>query len=317
MANVLITGGTGMVGKHLTEMLLEKGYEVSILSRNRKSSIVSRKSSIVSRPKPTVYTWDIVTSYIDVEAIQKADYIIHLAGAGVADKRWTAKRKKEIASSRIQSGALLVKALTEIPNKVQALICASAIGWYGPDKKNSTNGFVETDAAYPDFLGETCMQWEESVLPIKALGKRLVHLRIGIVLSNDGGALKEFKKPLQFKTAAILGNGKQMISWIHINDVCNQFIYAMEHNHIQGIYNAVAPNPVTNKSLTFLLAQKICGAYFLPFYVPSFILKIVLGELSIEVLKSTTVSSQKIESTGFVFSYPTIDEALIELSKKD
>ncbi len=308
MANVLITGGTGLVGNCLTEMLLAKGYEVSILSRNR-------QSSTVHRPPSTVYTWDISTAYIDAEAIQKADYIIHLAGAGVADKRWTANRKKEIADSRIKSGALLVKALTEIPNKVQAVISASAIGWYGPDKKNNPQKFIETDSAYPDFLGETCMLWEKSVEPIKELGKRLVNLRIGIVLSNKGGALKEFKKPLQFKTAAILGSGKQMISWVHINDICKGFIYAMENTQMNGIYNAVAPNPVSNKSLTLLLAEKICGAFYIPIYIPSFILKIILGELSIEVLKSTMVSSKKMEDAGFVFDFPTIESAVTELNQ--
>lgn len=307
MANILITGGTGMVGMRLTEMLLAKGYEVSILSRNN-------QSSTVHRPRSTVYTWDISTAYIDAEAIQKADYIIHLAGAGVADKRWTSKRKKEITNSRTQSGDLLVKALTAIPNKVQAVISASAIGWYGPDKKNNPKKFMETDPAYSDFLGETCLLWEKSIQPVKELGKRLVQLRMGIVLSNQGGALREFKKPLQFHTAAILGTGKQMISWVHMDDICNQFIFALEQENLQGIFNAVAPNPVSNKRLTLLLAEKICGAFYLPIYIPRLLLKIMLGEMSIEVLKSTTVSSKKIEDAGFIFNYPTIDEALTALS---
>lgn len=307
MPTVLITGGTGMVGKRLTEMLLAKGYEVSILSRG---------SSTVHRPRSTVYQWNIAQSYIDPLAISTADFIIHLAGAGVADERWTDKRKKEIADSRTQSGALLVKALTEIPNKVQAVISASAIGWYGPDKKNNANAFVETDPAYPDFLGETCILWEKSIQPVKALGKRLVNLRIGIVLSNEGGALVEFKKPMKFKTAAILGSGQQMISWIHVDDVCNEFIYAMENHHIQGVFNAVSSHPVSNKILTQLLAKQLCGSFFIPIHVPAILLKIILGELSIEVLKSTTVSNQKIVDAGFEFTYPTIESAINALVKK-
>jgi uncharacterized protein (TIGR01777 family) len=248
-----------------------------------------------------------------------------LAGAGVADKRWSDARKKEIADSRINSCALIVKALSSIPNKVKGVISASAIGWYGPDNQlddegNASTGldkrgFTEAANPYPDFLGNTCKAWEDSIAPVKAFGKRLVILRTGIVLSNQGGALVEFKKPLLFKTAAILGSGKQMISWIHVDDLCNQYIYAIENEQMNGVYNAVAPHPVSNQSLTIELAKKICGSFYIPFYVPAFVLKIALGEMSIEVLKSATVSSHKIEAAGFHFQYPSIHDALNQLTK--
>ncbi|HQS25576.1 MAG TPA: DUF1731 domain-containing protein, partial [Sediminibacterium sp.] len=160
----------------------------------------------------------------------------------------------------------------------------------------------------------TCKAWEDSIAPVKAFGKRLVILRTGIVLSNEGGALVEFKKPLLFKTAAILGAGNQMISWIHVDDLCNQYIYAIENEQMNGVYNAVAPTPVSNKTLTIELAKKICGSLYIPFYVPAFVLKIVLGEMSIEVLKSATVSSRKMEAAGFQFQYPTINDALTQLT---
>jgi uncharacterized protein (TIGR01777 family) len=172
---------------------------------------------------------------------------------------------------------------------------------------------VETDAAAKGFLGETCQLWEQSVAPVEELDKRLVKVRTGIVLSNEGGALAEFKKPVNFGIAGILGNGKQVVSWIHIDDLCRLYIYAIENEQLSGSYNAVAPEPVTNKTLTIELAQKMKGKFFIPLHVPSFILKIMLGDRSIEVLKSTTVSCAKIKQTGFSFLYPTINAALEQL----
>jgi uncharacterized protein (TIGR01777 family) len=309
MARVLITGGTGLVGTAVKNLLLQKGYEVVLLTR----STVSDKGYA---------HWDINAGTIDATAIAEADYIIHLAGAGVADKRWSVARKQEILDSRTKSSALLVKAFEETPNKVKAVISASAIGWYGPDNNNGDSnlvakGFVETNPSYPDFLGNTCAAWEASIAPVTAntngLQKRLVCLRTGIVLSKHGGALKEFLKPLAVRMAAVLGNGQQMISWIDVRDLAKMFVYAIEHENMSGSYNAVAPSPVSNKTLTKTLASVLYGKFYITTYVPSFVLKIMLGEMSIEVLKSTTVSAQKIQEAGFVFDYPEISKSLSTL----
>jgi uncharacterized protein (TIGR01777 family) len=306
MKTVIITGGTGLIGKRLSSMLIKKGYNVSIFSHSKQSNDKENN--------PVIARWDIEKGEIDKGVIAKADYIVHLAGAGVADKRWTKERKKEIMSSRTESSALLVKALSEVNNNVTAVVSSSAIGWYGPDNQASQKkGFTENELSSPDFLGETCRLWEASIEPVAALGKRLVKLRTGIVLSNEGGALAEFKKPLKAGIAAILGTGNQVISWIHIDDICRMYLAAIQNDSMHGAYNAVAPAPVTNKELTLALAKKMRGNTYLPIHVPAFALKLALGEMSVEVLKSATVSAKKILQSGFDFSYSSIDAALTQL----
>lgn len=302
MQTVLITGGTGLVGKALGQALLQKGYRVIILTRERnKQSAVANLSFA---------TWNVEQQTIDTKAIEEADHIIHLAGAGVADKRWTKKRKQEIVDSRVNSSKLIVDSLKTIPNKIKTVVSASAIGWYGADPViPNPSPFEETAPADNAFLGATCRLWEESIAPVMQLGKRLVKLRIGIVLSKEGGALKEFLKPLKVGVAAILGNGKQVISWIHIDDLVNMFITAIENDELSGAYNAVAPNPVSNKALTMALA-KSRRKFYIPVHVPSFILKWIMGELRVEVLKSATISCRRITEAGFVFGFPDIDAAL-------
>lgn len=310
MSTILITGGTGLIGSALSRMLVARGHRVIILSRGGKGGAMGAASEM-----PAMAHWNPYKEVIDPEAIRSADFIVHLAGAGVADKRWTDRRKKEIVESRTRSSALLVKALKEIPNKVQAVISASGIGWYGPDPAiPNPRPFVETDPVDDDFLGETCRLWEESIAPVAALGRRLVILRTGLVLSNEGGALSEFKKPVKLGVAAILGSGRQVMSWIHIEDHCRLFLHAIEDGSWSGVYNAAAPQPVNNRTLTLELARRIKGRYFVPVYVPSLLLKIIVGELSIEVLKSTTVSIEKIHKGGFQFLYPSIQSALDNLT---
>ena len=311
MSVVLISGGTGLIGRALTKHLTGKGYGVIILSR--------KQNQTSEDPMLSFATWDINEQKIDANAIAKADYIIHLSGAGVMEKRWSKKYKKEIVESRTKSSELLIKSLKENENHVKAIISASAIGWYGKDAKPLVHnyGFIETDPADKNFLGETCRLWEASIEPVASLNKRLVKLRTGIVLSNTGGAFAEFKKSLRFGIAAILGNGKQMISWIHIDDLCRMYVYALENENTSGSYNAVAPEHVSNKKLILKLANRLRGIFFIPVHVPQFILKLFLGERSIEILKSATVSCEKIKDKGFTFLYPTIDAALKELTGKD
>ena len=311
MAIVLITGGTGLIGTALSKELLNKGYEVIILSR-------TAKTQMEVNSRLTYAHWDVENESIDREVIARADYIVHLAGENLA-KRWTSKRKKEIVDSRIKSSNLLVRALTENSNRVKAVIAASGVGWYGngppySDSADNDRSFVEADPPADDFLGTTCQRWEATIEPMTNLGKRLVKFRCGVVLSNEGGALQEFRKPLRFGFATVLGNGKQVMSWIHIDDIVRLYIYAIENEKLQGVYNAVAPHPVTNKKFVLQLARSFRGKYFIPIYIPSFILKAVFGEKTVEVLKTCSVSSKKIKATGFTFLCPSITAATHKLA---
>ena len=304
MDTVTITGGTGLIGTALSKFLLSRGYQVIILTRNP-------KSQKITSPGISYAFWDVKEQNVHEEAFKKANYIIHLAGAGVADKPWTEKRKREIVESRTKSSELLIKALTNIPNNIISVVSASAIGWYQQNKGHQS---VETDPPATDFLGETCVAWENAIKPVEELGKRLIILRTGIVLSNEGGAFPAFKRPIQYGIAGILGNGKQLISWIHIEDLCRLYLEAMVNNSWSGVYNAVSPGPVNNRKFTIELAKKMKGSFFLPIPVPNFILRMMLGDRSEEVLKNSNISSNKIKQQGFQFIYPTIDAAFTDLT---
>ena len=292
-----------MIGQALTRYLLEKGYEVMILTRG---------SNKFKQNGVSFANWDVNAGTMDEKAIPGTDHIVHLAGANVAEGRWTKKRKKEILDSRVRSGELLLKMMDKIPNQIQSFVSASATGYYGPDGSlPNLRPFQENDPPENDFLGSVVQQWEAAVKPVEAR-TRLVILRTGIVLSREGGAFPEFKKTLPMGFASILGSGKQVISWIHIDDLVRIYTEALENENLRGIYNAVAPTPVSNKDLTLEIARQR-KKFYLPIHVPEFVLKTMLGEMSIEVLKSTTVSVEKIEKEGFVFNYPTIDSAVKDL----
>lgn len=297
-----------MIGQALTKELVARGYSVIILTRG---SAAPAKGSGVQYAQ-----WDVERQTIDKDAVGRADYIVHLAGANVAEGRWTDARKREIRESRTRSGALLVKALKENPNNVKAVVSASAIGWYGPDGQvPNPHPFTESAPANTDFLGTTCQQWEDSIKPVVDLGKRLVILRTGIVLSAEGGAYKEFEKPLRFGVASVLGNGRQVVSWIHMADLVGMYITAIRNERWQGVYNAVAPQPVTNRELIGTIARQR-GRFFITTTVPEAALKVALGEMSIEVLKSATVSSRKAEEAGYQFLFPNIGTAVHNLMGK-
>ena len=292
MKNILITGGSGLVGKKITQLLESEGNAVAWLSRNPKKN--SQKS----------FAWDIDKNTIDPAAIEWADGIIHLAGEGVAEKRWTEGRKKSILESRTQSTALLYEAIMKAKNKPEAFISASAVGFYGFDTGDKT--VDENTKSGSDFLAQVVVAWENEVKKIADSGIRTVLLRIGIVLDKDGGALKEMMKP---PVAAPLGSGNQWMSWIVIEDLARMFSFAIKNEKISGIYNAVGPHPATNAELT-KAAAKNAGKPFIGFGVPGFGLKLILGEMAMMVLGGNKVSSKKIQKEGFKFNFSELDKAM-------
>lgn len=307
METVLITGGSGMIGKALTQALIDRGFNVIIFTRQ------SNDKPKTKNDKLSYAIWDVNKQTLDKEAFAKANYIIHLAGANFADKRWNEKVKKEIVSSRVDSAKLLIEGLKTISNRVKVVVSASGISWYGADDNKHARPFTEDDPPANDFMADTCKQWEAAIEPASFLGKRLVKFRIGPVLSTDGGAYVEFKNPLKFGVAGIIGNGKQTVSWIHIDDLVRAILFSMETEQMEGIYNAVSPKPVSNKELILAIA-KSTGKLFVPIPAPAFALKIMFGEMIGEILKSTSVSSEKLQKAGFIFQYPDIESAILQLS---
>ena len=293
MKNILITGGSGLVGRRITAQLERKGYQVGWLSR--------------SAQVRTHFLWDVAQQTIDSQAMEWADAVIHLAGEGVAEKRWTAVRKKSILDSRTHSTQLLHTAIQQAEKKPLAFISASAIGFYG--FQTGATLVEESSPAGTDFLADVVVAWEQEVKKIEALAVRCVLLRIGIVLDAKGGALGEMLKP---PVAAPLGSGDQWMSWIHVEDLARLFVFALEKTTLQGIYNAVGPNPATNQQLT-KEAAAAKGKPYVGIGVPGFALKLVLGEMAAMVLGGNRVSSQKIQKAGFEFEFPELGAALKDI----
>lgn len=299
MASILVTGGTGLIGKKLCELLRNKGYKVAVLSRNQHT-------------KPNNYYWNTETHYIDSKAIVEADYIIQLAGEGIADKRWTTQRKKDLINSRVETANLLFEKVKELNPNLKGFISASGIGYYGAT--TSEKIYEENDAAGEDFISEICKVWEKASLQFNTINIRTVILRTGVVLAKEGSALEKLSQPIKLGVGAALGSGEQYIPWIHLEDLCNMYLYAIENSEIKGIYNAVAPEHVTNKSLTKIIAKKLKKTLWLP-NIPAFVMKILLGKMAVIILEGSRVSSKKILATGFQFKYPTIEEALENLMR--
>jgi len=294
---ILITGASGLVGTELKKHVLSKGYEVSTLSRKKGND-------------PNSFVWDVYKGSIDANCLTGVDAIIHLAGEPVADKKWTDERKKQIIDSRVKSTDLLFKTIKAQPNhQIKSFISASAVGFYGDcgDEiltEESPNGY--------GFLAECCKLWEEAVDQGKKLSLRVVKLRTGIILSNDGGALPQLDKPVKLFAGAALGTGKQWTPWLHIDDMVEMYIEALENLKMEGCYNACAPFPVTNATLTKAIAGQLHRPFW-PIKVPKKALELLLGERVDAVLMSNNTSAQKILDTGFKFKFTHLEDALKEL----
>lgn len=298
MSNVLITGGSGLIGKHLSEMLLGKGYTVGHLTRS-----FAKNSDDIK-----LFTWNVDKGEIDQHAIPWADHIIHLAGETVG-QRWTKSVKQKILQSRVDSTLLIVKELKTSHHQLKSLICASAVGYYGEDTGDKL--LLEESPQGDGFLADVVANWEGAAETGTNYTERLVKIRIGIVLSAKGGAMSKMAMPIKLGVGSALGSGRQWLSWIHIDDLCKMFLQAVEEP-LHGIFNGVGPYPVTNSEFTKLLAHQLKRPIILP-KVPAFVLKLMLGEMSVLALGSNKAEPVAFLKEGFTFGFPKLDEALKSL----
>jgi len=296
--HILVTGGTGSVGKPLTEALLQKGWQVSHLSRKPSND-----------PGVKTFTWDVPAGKIDEQCIEGVDTVIHLAGAGIVDKRWTDERKKELIDSRTKSIQLIYDLIKRKPNKINTIISAAAIGYYG-DRGDE----LMTEESLPGegFMPECCVAWEKAVDEGAALDLRILKYRTGVVLDKNGGALPQMAMPVKLFAGTPLGSGKQWIPWIHWKDAVDMYLFGIENDQLEGVFNMVAPNPVTNQQLMKAIAKELHRPLW-PVKVPSLVYKLLMGEMSIVVLGSARVSPQKIEDAGFKFKHREITGCLNEI----
>lgn len=299
---IIITGGTGLIGRALCPLLLTDGHLVTVLSRNPEESSGMPRGARIEK-------WDGKTTEGWSQLVNGADAIINLAGAGIADKPWTAKRKQLIRESRIHAGLAIQKAVQGAAQKPKVLIQASAVGYYGVQHDDT---FV-TEATPPgaDFLAKVCFDWEMSTAPVVKLGIRRPVIRTGVVLSKQGGALPKMTLPFRFFAGGPLGSGKQWLPWIHITDTVRAIKFLLENPQADGPFNLAAPNPLTNAQFSEILGATLRRPAFMP--APSFALKAVLGEMSTMVLDGQRAIPQKLEALGFSFTYPSAREALSQL----
>ncbi len=290
---ILLAGGSGLIGTRLTTILQEQQYTVRLLTRTPRNT--------------NEFKWNPINGEIDDSALQNVDYVVNLAGAGIADKRWTAARKRAIVESRVQAAQVLADAFVRTAVLPKAYVSASAIGFYG---NSGEQLMTESDSPVENtFMVECCRQWEAAADIVASLGVRTVKLRIGVVMAKEGGALAEIVKPLRWGLGAYFGSGHAWWSWIHLDDVCRSMLWAIENPAAAGVYNIVAPKPVRGVELVHAAAKAMKQpAIFLP--APSIALQLMLGEMSAVVLNSNHVSSRKIEQAGFKFLYPGLPDAM-------
>ena len=295
--NILLTGGSGLIGSELTKILIENGHQVRILTREKE----------IEHP---FYHWEKDT--IDEKVFENLDGIIHLAGSLIA-KRWTNSYKKEIFSSRVDTANLLFEYVKKLNIDLKFFISASGTAYYG--QITSDKIFKETDKPNTDFLGEVCVAWENAAYQFEKIGARVVCLRTSFVLSKNGEGFKLLKKPIQLGVGANLGDGKQWMPWIHNADLLQIYAQAVEDEKMNGSYNASSPENINHSNFNHMLAKKMNKPFFMP-NIPAFVMKLALGEMSDLVLKGSRIDATKIQEIGFEFQYPTLEKALEELIEK-
>lgn len=299
MNTILITGASGFLGKAIIIHLLSKGYKVKTLTRK---PIIN--DNIYS------FVWNPEKGEIDLKAFEDVTSVINLAGENVGQGRWTKSRKKAILESRIKSTRLLYDSILNLPFKPTCFINASAIGIYGINSGDDLQ--LENSEKGKGFLAEVTQAWELESDKIESLGLRYIKLRIGVVLSMDGGALPKIYEPIKLGIGSALGSGRQGMSWIHLDDLCRMFIYCIENESLSGAINAVSPHPVSNKEFMHQIAKINHRPFFFP-NVPTFVLYLILGEMADIVVGGNYVSCKKIVNSGFTFSFPLLNDALEDI----
>jgi uncharacterized protein (TIGR01777 family) len=297
---VLITGASGAIARELSKKI-EKEYTVRFLTRKKKAE--------------NEFEWNLENNTINEQAFENISHIIHLAGANISEKRWTEDRKKELISSRVNSAKLILNTLKKKNIKLKSFISASGINFYGT--KTTDKIFTENDAPGNDFLSEVVVVWEKAADEFKEqnVAERVVKIRTAVVLSKNEGALAKMMPPIKFGVGSPLGSGKQYMPWIHIDDICSMYEFTLKNPETEGSYNASAPQHTTNENLTKLIAKVLNKPLLMP-NVPSFILKLIFGELADALLEGSRASSEKIIKAGFEFQFPDLQMALEDLLKK-
>lgn len=293
MKNILVAGGTGLIGSRLIHFLMSKDYNIGILTRQDKKD----------SDRIRYFKWDVNNKTIDVQAIKWADGLINLAGAGIADERWTESRKKVITNSRIKTNEILLQAFLDNDKKPEVYVSSGGMNFYGD---SGDQWLTEADPKGKNgFLPDSCEAWERAVNKWREHDIRTVQYRISIVLSTKGGALPKLTMTMPVGLMPYFGNGRQWYSWIHIDDICRLFVHALEQKDMNGIYNAASPNPLTNKDFVREILDA-AGQFGITPPVPAFALKIGLGDMAETVLTSVRLSVKKLMSTGFKWQYPEL-----------
>lgn len=299
--NILMTGGTGLIGSALTRALLADGHTVSILTR-------SPERAQASLPGARLVKWDGSSAHGWEGLVEDSEVVINLAGESLASGRWSDERKARLSSSRLQAGKALAEAIAQAAQRPRLLIQSSAVGYYG------TSQLAELDESSPagnDFLAHICLEWEASTQAVEAMGVRRAIIRTGVVLSRAGGALPQMVLPFRLMAGGPLGNGKQWVSWIHLNDEVGAIRFLASHPDVSGVYNLTAPNPLTNADFGRILGRTLHRPYWLP--APAFALKLLLGEMSTLVLDGQKVLPRRLLDSGYVFTFSRLEDALNDL----